>query len=235
MCGRYANFMTEQALIDAFSIATQAGDDRLLPARFNIGPMQYAPIIRADAKSPGATPDRPFRALETARWGLVPGWAKDPRIGAKMFNARVETVDQKPSFRSAFAKRRCLVPANGYYEWQVTDSGKVPKFIRPESAEYLAFAGLYEWWREPAQADSPWLLTFSVITTAARGPMQEIHDRQPVMLGEEWWDTWLNPDTSAAALLEAAAAPAPQLAWHSVGPDVGNIRNEGPELISPVS
>ncbi|WP_062387289.1 SOS response-associated peptidase [Demequina iriomotensis] len=226
MCGRYANFLTEQELIDAFEIAVVADDARLAP-RYNIGPMQDTSIVVA-RKEAG-------RSLELARWGLVPSWAKEPAIGSRMFNARSETIAEKPSFRSAFAKRRCLIPASGYYEWKAGADGKTPYFIDTADGSPLALAGLFEFWRDKALGDeAPWLATCSVVTTAAREAMQEIHDRQPVMLLPEEADAWLDAASSPDDLFAAMGAPAPELAWHAVGAAVGNVRNQGPELVEPI-
>ncbi|WP_062379982.1 SOS response-associated peptidase [Demequina pelophila] len=226
MCGRYANFMTEQELIDAFEIAVIADDARLAP-RYNIAPTQEAAIVVA-RRDEG-------RSLELARWGLVPSWAKDPSVGSRMFNARGETVAEKPSFRAAFAKRRCLVPASGYYEWKTEDGVKTPYFIHTADDAPLAFAGLFEFWRDKAKGDdAPWLASCSIVTTAARGEMARIHDRQPVMLRREEADVWLDADSANDDLFAAMAAPEPELAWHAVGRDVGNVRNQGAELVEPV-
>lgn len=222
MCGRYANFLSEQELIDAFAIATIADDARLFPANWNMGPMQQGIIIR----------ERPDgREAEFAKWGLVPGWAKDPAVGVRAFNARAETIAEKATFKNAFAKRRCVVPANGYYEWQVSGGEKTPQFIHPADGSPLAFAGLTEVWR-PSK-DDPWLVTFSIVTTAARGEMQQIHDREPVMLTPDDVDVWLHPESTQDDLFAAIDAPAPELAWHAVGKSVGNVRNNGPELVEP--
>ncbi len=226
MCGRYANFLTEQELIDAFEIAVIADDARLAP-RYNIAPTQETAIVVA-RKEQG-------RSLELARWGLVPSWAKDPSIGSRMFNARSETIAEKPSFRAAFAKRRCLVPASGYYEWKTDDAGKTPYFIHAEDGSPLAFAGLFEFWRDKALGDeAPWMASCSIVTTAARGEMTEIHDRQPVMLTHDEVDAWLDAESTPDDLFAAIAAPEPALAWHEVGRAVGNVRHQGPELVEPV-
>lgn len=223
MCGRYADFLADQDLADAFSLALDADDARLLPPSFNVAPTQLVRIIRTPQ---GAA------TLDVARWGLVPSWAKDPAIGSRMINARVETVAQKPSFRTAFSQRRCVVPASGYFEWQTDASGKRPFYIHPADGAPLAFAGLLEAWR--ATGDDAWLITCAIVTTAARGQMQQIHDRQPVMMREDAWRTWLNPAAAKEDLLDAAHADAPDLAWHEVDTAVGNVRNNSPELIEPV-
>lgn len=227
MCGRYANFLAEQDLIDAFSIASVADDARLIPPRYNIGPTQQVQIIRPRKDDAGV------RELATARWGLIPSWAKDVSIGVKMFNARVETIADKPSFSKAFASRRCIVPASGYYEWHTTPDGKTPYFIHPEDGSPLAFAGLFELWKDRSVQDAPWVVSTSIVTTAARGPLADIHDRQPVMFTPDNWDVWLDAQSSPDDLFAAAADDAPALAWHAVGKGVGNIRNEGPELVEP--
>lgn len=229
MCGRYANFLAEQDLIDAFSIASVADDARLIPPRYNIGPTQQVQIIRPRKGDAGV------RELATARWGLVPSWAKDVSIGVKMFNARVETIADKPSFSKAFASRRCIVPASGYYEWHTTTHGKTPYFIHPQDRSPLAFAGLFELWNDRTQPDAPWVVSTSIVTTASRGPLAEIHDRQPAMFTPENWEVWLDPESSKDDLFAAVADETPALAWHAVGKDVGNIRNEGPELAEPAA
>lgn len=233
MCGRYANFLAEQDLIDAFEIASIADDARLAP-RFNIGPTQTVQIVRPARLAQGET-GLGGRELAAARWGLVPGWAKDVSIGVKMFNARIETVAEKPSFRTAFAQRRCLVPASGYYEWRNGPEGKLPFFIHPADGGVLAFAGLFELWKDRSVPDAPWMVSCSVVTTAARGEMQDIHDRQPVMLTPENWDVWLERESTPDDLFAAAAEPAPALGWHQVGKAVGNIRVDEPGLVEPAS
>lgn len=223
MCGRYANFLTEQELVDAFAIATIADDARLLPPNFNMGPMQTGLIIRQRDDA---------RVAEAAKWGLVPGWAKDPGVGVRAFNARAETIAEKPTFKNAFMKRRCIVPANGYFEWQVTEDGKAPQFIHPADGSPLALAGLTEVWR--ASKDDAWLVTFSIVTTAARGEMRQIHDREPVMLTSDDVDAWLDPQSTQDDLFAAIDAPAPELTWHAVDKRVGNVGNNDEGLVEPL-
>lgn len=223
MCGRYADFIAQREIEDTLAIATSAGDERLLPFRYNIAPTTEALVV---ARGEGGG-----NALRVARWGLVPGWAKDPAVGVRAFNARSETVADKPTFRSAFKKKRCLVPASGYYEWQkLPGGGKQPHFIAAADGAPLAFAGLYDHWGPPEQR----LSTFTILTTAARDDMGEIHDRQPVMLGADERAAWLEAGASPGDLFDAIAAPAPELALHKVGAAVGNVRNQGPELVEPV-
>lgn len=223
MCGRYADFLTDQDLADAFSIAISADDERLLPPSYNVAPTQLVRVIR---------PAESGLELGTATWGLVPSWAKDPSIGARMINARLETIAEKPSFRTAFAKRRCVVPASGYYEWQSRPDGKRPFYIHPADDAPLAFAGLIEAWRP--SPDEEWLISCAIVTTASRGTMKELHDRQPVMMQPDAWAAWLDTDSTKDDLFEAAAADAPALEWHEVGKAVGNVRNNSEELIDRI-
>ncbi len=230
MCGRYANFLDEQDLLDEFAVAEAAHDARLLPPSWNIGPMQLAPIVTLAPvdRDAGDVPRK--RRLIAARWGLVPTWAKDASVGAKMFNARSETITEKPSFRAAFAQRRCLVPASGYYEWQAREGRKQPYFIFREDESPLALAGVWE-----TRKDGDFrTFTFSILTSAARGELAAIHDRQPVMLGTEACDAWMDADASADELMAAVAAPSPAMATRPVGTNVGNIRNDDPSLIEAV-
>ncbi|MCB2413554.1 SOS response-associated peptidase [Demequina sp. TTPB684] len=222
MCGRYADFLADQDLADAFSLAVSADDERLLPPSFNVAPMQMVRVIRQQEQS---------RELDIAKWGLVPSWAKGPSVGSRMINARLETIADKPSFRTAFSRRRCIVPASGYYEWRTDASGKQPFFIHPTDGSPLAFAGLLEAWRP--SPDDAWLITCAIVTTAARGEMRDIHDRQPVMMRADAWRTWLDPASAKDDVLDAAHADAPDLAWHEVDKAVGNVRNNAPELVEP--
>jgi putative SOS response-associated peptidase YedK len=175
------------------------------------------------------------RELHVARWGLVPSWAKDVSIGARLINARVETAHEKPAFRRAFASRRCLVPADGYYEWQAgDDGGKQPHFIRPADGGVLAMAGLYEVWRS---ADVPGgrLLTFTVITTEATDDVGRIHDRMPMLVEPDRFAAWLDPalnhpDEVRSLLVPAAAG---RLESHPVSTAVNKVINNGPELVKP--
>jgi putative SOS response-associated peptidase YedK len=183
------------------------------------------------------------RELRVLRWGLVPSWAKDPKAGSRMINARVETVHEKPAYRRAFAKRRCLLPADGFYEWDpVTDEStgktrKQPYFIHPGDGEVMALAGLYEYWRNPdvPAVDDPdaWLVTCTIITTEATDEAGRIHPRMPLALTPEHYDTWLDPthqDTGdLRALLTQPAGG--RLETRAVSTAVNNVRNDGPRLL----
>jgi putative SOS response-associated peptidase YedK len=182
--------------------------------------------------------ERPERQLRTARWGLVPSWAKDTSIGARMINARSETVLEKPAFRKAAARRRALVPMDGYYEWQPQEHGpKTPFFLHADAP--LAAAGLYELWRDPARAaDDPlrWLWSVTVITRPATDSLGHIHDRCPVLLPADRWDDWLDPSITAADEVGAMLVhvPEPHLVPREVSRAVGNVANDGPHLVDPV-
>jgi len=180
------------------------------------------------------------RELRVVRWGLVPFWAKDTKIGSRMINARAETVAEKPAFRRAFGKRRCLLPADGYYEWQSQPgAAKQPMYITRADSCSLAFAGLYELWRDPAvDRDDPeaWLWTTTVITTSAPDELGMIHDRMPMIIDAASWTDWLDPANSDVADLRALLSPAAAsgLTTFPVSTAVNSVRNNGPQLIEPI-
>jgi len=192
-----------------------------------------------------ARDDQPqARELRVVRWGLVPSWAKDPSAGGRLINARAETVAVKPSFRRAFAKRRCIIPADGYYEWQVIPEDgkkrKQPYFIYRTDGRSLAFAGIYERWRDeavPPDHERAWLWTAAIITTQATDDVGQIHDRMPMVIAHDHWADWLNPDNSEPGQLQATMLPAMAggLTSHPVSTAVNSVRNNGPELIVPLS
>lgn len=169
------------------------------------------------------------------KWGLVPFWAKDPKVGGRMFNARVETVASKPAFRRALKKRRCIVPADGYYEWKKLDDGKKkqPYYMTSPDGSSLAFAGLWELWGEGDDR----LTTFTILTTEAAGHLEEVHDRMPFMLPPESWSRWLDPSEEdvEAILAHPDLARADSLELWPVGADVGKVANNGPDLITEVA
>lgn len=247
MCGRYASFRESQDLADAFDVEDMTDAAREVMASWNVAPTDGARIIvdRAPRAEGDATDDgeRVRREMHLARWGLVPSWAKDPAVGSRMFNARSESLAEKPAFKKAAASKRCLVLADGYYEWQKvpvegqSKPAKVPFYIHPTDGAPIAFAGLYAWWRDPSKSeDDPdrWLLSTTIVTAAARDGLEQIHDREPAMLTPEIAQAWLDPSTTDLdAVLGMLAEPAPELSWHEVGAAVGNVRNNGPELILP--
>ena len=244
MCGRYASSRKPEDLVEEFEVV----DNRLaapLAPDYNVAPTKevYAVVQRPPTSD---SPEPPQRQLRALRWGLVPSWAKDPAIGNRMINARMETVADKPAFRRPFAKRRCLLPADGYYEWYPTSvtgrNGKPlkqPFFIRPADGGVLAMAGLYEIWRDPTRADDDparFLWTCTVLTTQAEDAVGHIHDRMPLMVERERRADWLDPtlsDTDDLLRLLVPAAPG-QLEAYPVATLVNNVRNNGPELLEPL-
>ncbi len=245
MCGRYASSRRPEDLVEEFEI------DRVevaepLPADYNVAPTKqvYAVLERPPREDEDrAAPQRQLRAL---RWGLVPFWAKDPGIGSKMINARMETVHEKPAYRRPFAARRCLLPADGYFEWypteQTTKAGKPvkqPFFIRPADGRTLAMAGLYEIWRDPTRDDDDpqrYLWTCTVITTTAEDAVGHIHDRMPLMVQRDRWSAWLDPGRTEVGELTGLLVPAAPgaLEAYPVSTRVNNVRNNGPELVDPL-
>ncbi|HLS26444.1 MAG TPA: SOS response-associated peptidase [Beutenbergiaceae bacterium] len=183
------------------------------------------------------------RGMHVARWGLIPHWAKDPGIGARMINARAETVAEKSSFSAPLAKRRCIVLADGYYEWHTEPAAgggkpvKTPFYIRPTDGAPIAFAGLYSWWPDPAREPGDpdrWVLSTTIITQAARDGLEEIHEREPAVLDHAVVNAWLDRDAGARTALELLEHPSPPLSWYEVDRAVGSVRNQGPHLIDPV-
>jgi putative SOS response-associated peptidase YedK len=259
MCGRYASARKRQDLLEEFRIERDMVTGDLEPD-YNVAPTKpvYAVLTRGERGSGPAgsdpatalheTAQRPERGvareLRVVRWGLVPSWAKDPAIGSRLINARVETVDSKPSFRSAFAKRRCLLPADGFYEWlSVEQQGKArkqPYYIHRADGGELAFAGLYELWRDRSAPDDhpqAWLWTAVIITTSAEDEVGRIHDRMPMIIDPGGWDDWLDPANTGTAAARALLAPASAsgLVSYPVGTDVNYVRNNGPALIEPLA
>lgn len=250
MCGRFASARRRVELLEEFGVQRDRVDSPLQPD-YNVAPTKavYAVLTRrshdsrsddkGEAGDGEAASDEPVRQLRVVRWGLVPVWAKDPSIGSRMINARAETVAEKPAFKRAFARRRCLLPADGFYEWQqVTDNGKKrkqPHYIYRSDGGVLAFAGLYELWRDPSapeDSDGSWLWTTTIITTQATDEVGQIHDRMPMIIDRAAWADWLDPGNSDVAGLHRLLAPATSsgLTSHPVSPAVNNVRNNGPEL-----
>ena len=242
MCGRYAAAKDPTALAEEFEVV--AAPEETLQPDYNVAPTKKVYLV-VDRSHDEVLE----RSLVVGRWGLVPSWAKDPSIGSRMINARAETVAEKPAFRRAFAKRRCLIPADGYYEWYlprapdapVGKSGKPlkqPFYIHPADGSSLAMAGLYEWWRDSTRADDDpqaWRLTCTVITTEAADEVGRIHDRMPMTIARADWGAWLDPghgaDAVAGLLVPAAHA---RLDAYPVSTLVNSVRNNGPDLIVPL-
>jgi putative SOS response-associated peptidase YedK len=234
VCGRYASTATDADLLDLFSVEEVVGDE--LPPSYNVAPTQTVRTVLERAPR-DAQDAAPVRQLRSARWGLVPSWAKDVTGGARLINARSETVTEKPSFKAAAARRRCLVPAAGYFEWEPRDGVKVPHYLHGDGV--LAFAGLYELWR-PRTVDGAepgeWVWSVTLLTTTAADTLGHIHDRSPVVLPPEMQGAWLDPATTDPARVRAllAAVPEPQLTPREVGRAVGNVHNDTPDLLDPV-
>ncbi|HEU4811607.1 MAG TPA: SOS response-associated peptidase [Nocardioides sp.] len=248
MCGRYASSRRPEDLIEEFEVV-ESRVPAPLEADYNVAPTKevYAVLERPPRTPEGETvPEPAQRQLRVLRWGLVPSWAKDPSIGNRMINARMETVAEKPAYKRAFAKRRCLLPADGYFEWYPTDDltkagkpRKQPFFIRPKDHGTLAMAGLYEIWRDPTRGDDDperFRWTCTVLTTEAEDAVGHIHDRMPLMVEPDRWAQWLDPTLSARdALLDLLVPAAPgNLEAYPVASLVSNVRNNGPELIDPL-
>jgi len=214
MCGRFAFYSPSEATVALFGV------DGALAVKpgYNIAPTQHVASIRENKERQ--------RELVLLRWGLVPFWAKDPAIGNRMINARAETVAEKPSFRAAFKHRRCLVLADGYYEWHRDGDVKTPYYISLASGEPFAFAALWETWNDKESGDA--LQTTALITMAANNFLEPIHDRMPLVVQAEGADIWMSGDRDA--LEEVAARTPPLRAW-PVNRRVNNARNQGADLI----
>jgi putative SOS response-associated peptidase YedK len=248
MCGRYASTRKRIELLEEFSVQRDMVTESLEPD-FNVAPTKpvYAVLDRVEQVSARSGDDtgngaarKAERELRVVRWGLVPFWAKDVKIGSRMINARAETVAEKPAFRRAFGKRRCLLPADGYYEWQSQPgAAKQPIYISRADGSSLAFAGLYELWRDPAvdrDDEDAWLWTATVITTSAPDELGMIHDRMPMIIDPAAWADWLDPANNDIADLRGLLSPAAAsgLTTYPVSTEVNSVRNNGPQLIEPI-
>jgi putative SOS response-associated peptidase YedK len=230
MCGRYVIAYDPETLVSGFSLTLV----QPFPKRWNVAPQSPVPVVYETRSGE--------RVGELMRWGLVPHWAKDESIGAKLNNARLEGITEKPAFRQAVRRRRCLLPASGYYEWQtlMQPGGKAikqPWYIAPKGRPLFAMAGLFEAWRPSGPAiDAPWLLTCCVITTDASTSLAHIHDRMPVMIAPEHWAAWLaraNQDAASLAPLMQGLPDDALQAW-PVSRAVSRSSNEGEQLIAPL-
>jgi putative SOS response-associated peptidase YedK len=235
MCGRFVIAGNKTAIRDAFSV-DEAHQAEVKPS-WNVAPMQGIPFVSEQLHE-----GELVRRLDIARWGLVPVWSKDPKAGARMINARSETVTEKPSFRAAAAKRRALIPANGYYEWQRHEDGtKTPHYLHgKDEDQLLGFAGLYEYWADPTKtedADDRWLVTATILTRAAHDALGHIHERMPVIVPTDLQDQWLDPTMTERDEVQhfIDTLPEPSLVPRVVGKEVGSVRNNGPQLIKPQS
>ncbi len=227
VCGRFVSVASPELLAKRFHIDEVESDD--LGARYNVAPR---------ALIYGITQTGGVRTLESLRWGLVPFWAKELKVGDRMINARAETVDEKPAYRRAFKEKRCLVPATAFYEWQrvAGQKRKQPWLFRARHGEPMAFAGLWETWRDPETPDDEPLRSTVIVTTNANELMKPVHDRMPVILPESCWSEWLDPDRRDTEALKQLLVPSAEdvLEKHPVSTDVSNVRNQGPQLVEPV-
>ncbi|MCY4112016.1 MAG: SOS response-associated peptidase [Chloroflexi bacterium] len=218
MCARYSRHSDPQVLADFFKSAPLE-PAVAPPPNFNVAPTQQSLVVL----------DEP-RRLEVMRWGLIPAWARDARFGARTINARAETVADKPAFRAAFRARRCLVPADGFYEWTGPRNRRQPHYIHRADGHPLALAGLWEWHAEFG-------LSFTIITTAPSTWMSAVHSRMPAILEPGDWDAWLSPGDDDPGWQAALLCPAAEnvLRRHPVSRDVNTVASSGPELIQPIT
>jgi len=227
MCGRFVSSSPPDEVARYFD-AEPPGEAALEPS-YNVAPTNDVYVVLADGG---------VRRVAPHHWGLVPVWAKSPALGNKMINARAEGLADKNAFKHAFRKRRCIVPADGFYEWKKIPGQKTkqPYFIHRDDGEPLAFAGLWEEWRGPDRKGEERLRSATIITTTANETMEPVHDRMPVILPPGAWDRWLDPEGSDLDSLGGLLVPAPPglLVMHPVSTDVGNVRNKGAHLVEPV-
>lgn len=247
MCGRYVSASQTSQIVQEFDVVTVTQDALDIEPSWNVPPTAYVRVIidrpahaferylPVDESRPAQDRGAITRALHAARWGLVPHWAESLTIGARMINARSETLATKRSFKRPLATSRCVVVADGYYEWHTNEAGaKTPYYIYASDGRMLALAGLFSWWCDPQQPASDWTLTTTILTAAARDGLEEIHHREPVMLARDLLTQWLDPSlTDPVAALGLVAHPGPEVTWHEVSPAVGAVRNNSPSLIDP--
>ncbi|HAA95664.1 MAG TPA: hypothetical protein DCE26_08225 [Dehalococcoidia bacterium] len=221
MCGRFTLTSNLDELQGRFGFVSEYTDHE---PRYNIAPTQQVLTVTNDGQRRG----------EMMRWGLVPFWAKELKVGARMINAVGETAATKPAFRAAFKKRRCLVLADGFYEWQKDGKRRIPYYIYAKDGQTLAFAGLWESWKSP---EGPVIQSCSIITTQANSFIEPVHNRMPVILSDETQALWLDPLTEEPDTLNPLLLPVPPelLTCHRVSETVNGVRNQGPECIVEVS
>lgn len=219
MCGRFCQKLPPKKVMEIFNLEEEPN----LEERYNVAPGQRVAAVRRDNISDNIN-------LDFLKWGLVPSWSKDPKIGNKMINARAETISEKPSYREAFKKRRCIIPTNGYYEWKKSSSGNQPYFIKRKDDEIFAMAGLWEVWKNP---NGEILETCTIITTEANEKLSEIHHRMPVIVSVDNYKLWLEDKVLNEDWLNQFDFNL--LTLYKIGPYVNSPTNEGPECIRPAS
>lgn len=222
MCGRYTLSTNAQVLADLFRLEETIA----LPPRYNIAPTQEVAMVRTEAEGGR-------RRLSLAHWGLIPSWAQEREIGARLINARADTAADKPAFRSAFKSRRCLIPADGFFEWQASDGRKQPHLIRRRDGGVLAFAGLWERW---APTEGETVESCTILTTEPNEVLRPIHNRMPVILPPEAWALWLDPSVRERERLQPLLVPYPADAMiaYRVGLGVNSPRHDDPSCIEPL-
>jgi putative SOS response-associated peptidase YedK len=233
MCGRYVSVRSNEDLTDEFD-AVDATNGEWATPNYNVAPTDPVRIVvnrplRDEQGTPAKTATRQLRVVS---WGLIPSWSKDRKTQGRMFNARIETVATTNAFRRPYALRRCLIPADGWYEWQTTDAGKQAMYMTAEDGHSVAFAGLYEFWGDAGQT----VTTCTIITAPSAGPLTEIHDRMPLVLPRSSWQRWLDPkvDDPADLLRTWDEASGEHLELRPVASLVNKVDNNGPQLIARV-
>ena len=221
MCGRFVIFSPYDVIKESFDISYSEAD---LSPNYNVCPTQFIPAV---FKKNGSN------ILTVMHWGIVPSWAKDKSIAARMINARAETISEKPSFRNAFKKQRCLIPANGYYEWSGEKGKKQPHYIKPQHAELFAFAGLWERWIDKDSPDKPLLVSCTIVTTASSPSVQHIHNRMPVILSPQYYEDWLNAGLNDTGEINGIfqIGTVQEMTHYPVSKAVNTVKNNGPGLI----
>lgn len=237
MCGRYTSTSSPDDLAKAFEVEEIKVEQ--LPIRYNVAPTQDVYAVASRRATAGG--DGVRRQLGAFRWGLVPSWAKDLSVGSKMINARAEGIETKAAYRKALVRRRCIIPADAFYEWQPREAAggkksKLPYVIGHKDRSILAFAGLWEFWRPPDQADAEPVRSCVIITTAANDLLAPIHGRMPVVLPPCAWDRWLDRALDDVTTIKSLLVPAPSADFEAypVSTLVNDVSHEGPDLVVPL-
>lgn len=222
MCGRFTLQHSGEMLAQIFGVKVSQD----IKPRYNIAPTQHVPVVRT-------SPEDNMLHIDLLKWGLIPSWAKDTSIGSHMINARSETVDQKPSFKYSLKHRRCIAPANGFYEWQEVDGKKHPLYIKLKDSSLMMFAGIWDHWKNP---EGEVIESFSILTTSSNDLIKPLHDRMPVILDSQYKDTWLDIQVSDPEQFKPFFKPYPsdQMEMYQVGDIVNSPRNDAPECIQPI-